>query len=66
MVFPSFSSETGKFTFALIPGTVGSYILERTVDFIEWTPIHTIDVQFLEGLLVEVTTSSGFFRVRRP
>jgi len=66
MVFPSFSSETGKFTFALIPGTVGSYILERTVDFIEWTPIHTIDVQFLEGLLVEVTTSPGFFRVRRP
>ena len=66
LVFPSFNSETGKLTFTLLPGTLGTYILERTTDFTEWTPIHTIEVQHPEPPRVEVATSPGFFRLRKP
>jgi hypothetical protein len=66
LVFPSFNAETGKFTVTLLPGTLGTYILERTTDFVEWTAIHTIDLELFHPPLIEVATSPGFFRLRKP
>ena len=65
MIYPAYSLETGLFSVDILPSIPGTFVLERTSDFIEWSPIETITLDGIGAFRVEVASPPGFFRLRK-
>lgn len=64
MIYPSYDLTTGKFIAHILPSMPGTFVLERTTDFTEWTTVETYPLEHIGGHTIELTTPPGFFRLR--
>jgi hypothetical protein len=65
LIYPKYNPETKKFSAAVVPGMPGTFLLEHTQDFVEWSTIETIHAEGVYSVPIEITSPPGFFRLRK-
>jgi hypothetical protein len=60
-----YDNESQKFICYLLPGAPGAYTLERSTDFVNWTPVATATLPNAMPVEIKASTAPGYFRVHK-
>jgi hypothetical protein len=65
LTLPAFDSATGMLSYNIYPSESGSFALQRSTDFANWTTIATNSVTEAKPTRFEVSAEPGFFRLQQ-
>jgi hypothetical protein len=65
LLHPRYEMDSGMFSFVILAGAAGTYVLERSSDLEEWTSIATYAVTNTYPLEATLATPPGLFRLKK-